>query len=272
MLIQDEIRWKYPGFSPKEKKIADYIMANDETLENINISDLAKVTETSPSTITRFVKTLGLESFVELKIKLNGKNTEKKKRPTNSTTESLVFEYYQKVIHKTEEISDFKNLKKVVDLIKTANRIYLFGVGSSGLTAGEFTQRLVRMGLNAMTTSDSHMMIINSSILKRNDLVIGISASGETKEVLDAVTLAKMNHAYVVGMTSFPESQLAKMADLTLDTYSSKFIDNQRFINSQFSIMYQIDVLSTLLLEDPELNDKMSRTISVILKENHEQS
>ncbi|UPU38933.1 hypothetical protein MX850_10250 [Erysipelothrix sp. Poltava] len=51
----------------------------------------------------------------------------------------------------------------------------------------EMTQRLLRMGFNVSGITDSHMMLINSTITKEKDLVIGISTSGKTIEVLNAV-------------------------------------------------------------------------------------
>lgn len=141
-------------------------------------------------------------------------------------------------------------------------------MGSSGLTALELTQRLLRMGLNVISTTDSHMMLITSAMAMKNDLVIGISASGETVEVNDAIMHAKENGANVLSITCFPESTLSKISDTSLIAYSSVFVDNKRFVNSQFAIMYQIDVISTMLLEDEKLNERMSQTIKVITRGN----
>ena len=71
MEILCEIQKRYNEFSDKEKAIADYIMQYKEVIKNANITDLAKTIGTSGSTITRFAKKIGCESFVDLKIKLS---------------------------------------------------------------------------------------------------------------------------------------------------------------------------------------------------------
>ena len=265
MTILEEIQNKFPSFSDKEKRIATYLLKNNDVISNINISTLAKETETSPATITRFAKKLNQDGFVDLKIQLS---MLKNNRNMNEDLHNEVYHFYTKVIENTEKIVKKSDLEIAVNSIKLAPRIFIFGVGSSGLTALELTQRLLRMGLNVISTTDSHMMLITSAMAMKNDLVIGISASGETVEVNDAVMHAKENGANVLSITCFPESTLSKISDTSLIAYSSVFVDNKRFVNSQFAIMYQIDVISTMLLEDEKLNERMSQTIKVITRGN----
>ncbi len=265
MTILEDIQNKFPSFSEKEKRLATYLLKNSDTMTNINISKLAKETDTSPATITRFAKKLNQDGFVDLKIQLSALKQSKVK---DEDLHGDVYDFYTKVIENTEQLVNKDDLAIIVKKIKKAPRIYIFGVGSSGLTALELTQRLLRMGLNVISTTDSHMMLITSSMADKDDLVIGISASGETVEVNDAAFYAKKNGANVISITSFPESTLAKISENSLLAYNSVFIGNKRFVNSQFAIMYQIDVISTMLLEDEQLNERMSQTIKVITQAN----
>lgn len=265
--IQQVIQNMYPNLSSKEKDIARFLLSNSKNIMNINISKLADLTYTSPSTITRFSKKIGCDNFVDLKIKLH--STDKLEVEEKKEKQS-VFEYYSDVINQTEEITDINDIEAVIQLIKEARKIFVFGVGSSGLTAMEFSQRLLRMGLNSTGISDSHLMLITSSIVRKGDLVIGISTSGETKEVIDALELAKKNEANILGITCFSKSELSNIVDLSVNAYSSLFINNRNFINSQFSIMYQIDKLSIMLLEDERLNNNMKQTVTVLFENERE--
>ena len=128
-------------------------------------------------------------------------------------------------------------------------------------------QRLLRMGFNTLSISDSHMMIINSSIVSEKDLVIGLSIGGETKEVVQALRVCKENEAKVIAITSFEGSSITKYSDINLMVYNPKFIDKNRFINSQFSVMYVLDLISMVLLKDENLREKMQITIDAIIKE-----
>lgn len=265
MTIIEKIQDGFPNFSDKEKQIATYLLQNINEIKNINISDLARLTDTSPATITRFAKKVGCESFVELKIYLNSSMIEESKNDHDQKSDQI-YSYYSKVIKNTQRMTKMEQIKKVVDMIEKADRVLVFGAGSSGLTAKELTHRLLRMGLNASAITDPHFMIISSSIATKNDLVIGISTTGETIEVLNAMRLAKNAQAKIVSFTSFSKSPIAQLSDVSLVSYSSKFIDNKRFINSQFATLYIIDIITTLLLEKDEYRHNMEHTIDVITK------
>ncbi len=259
-----EIQRIYNSFSDKEKSIADYIMQNRESIKNINITDLAKVIGTSGATITRFAKKIGCNSFVDMKIML-GSNRMEKVVEDDDEIFSYTYQYYNEVIERTKMLIDKRTIFKVVDELKKARSIYIYGVGSSGLTGKEMMQRLLRMGFNVHCISDSHMMIINSSIVTNNDLVIGISISGETVEVIHSLRRARENGAKTVCITSFEESSISKYSDIEFTVYNPKFIDKNKFINSQFSVMYLLDLISMVLLKDEELNKKMKITIDAII-------
>lgn len=259
-----EIQRKYNEFSDKEKDIANYIMQYGDVLKNINITELAKKIGTSGATITRFAKKVGCESFVDMKIKL-GANKQEREVNNDGGILSYVYQYYDEVIERSKHLIDRELIYDIVEKIKTSKTIYIYGIGSSGLTAIEMMQRLLRMGFNVHSITDSHMMIINSSIVSKDDLVIGISICGETEEVVEALRISKDNNASTIAVTSFENSSITKYSDMKCMIYNPKFIDRNRFINSQFSAMYLLDLISMVLLTDTERNDNMEKTINAII-------
>ena len=265
MDILYEIQKKYNDFSDKEKAIADYIMQYSDKIHNINITDLAKETGTSGATITRFARKIDCDNFVDMKIRLGSNKVDDNINEEDGIF-SYVYQYYNEVIERTKALINKDSIFKGVSEIKKARNIYIYGVGSSGLTGEEMMKRLMRMGFNVHCISDSHMMIINSSIVSKDDLVIGISISGETEEVNQALNISKRNGAKTVSITSFETSTINNYADIMLLFYNPKFVDRMKFINSQFSAMYLIDLISIVLLEDKDLSDKMQITIDAIIK------
>ncbi|VYU64348.1 SIS domain-containing protein [Clostridium tertium] len=264
MDILCEIQKIYNSFSDKEKDIANYIMQYGDKIKNINITDLAKEIGTSGATITRFAKKIGCESFVDMKIKL-GSNKVEKLDDDEDEIFSYAYQYYNEVIERTKMLIDKDAIFKAVSEIKKARNIYIHGVGSSGLTCKEMMHRLLRMGFNVHCISDSHMMIINSSIVRKDDLVIGISISGETEEVVHSLRKAKENGASIISITGFEGSSISKYSDIEFVVYNPKFVDRSKFINSQFSAMYLLDLISMVLLKDEELSKKMQITINAII-------
>lgn len=264
MNVLCEIQKNYTLFSEKERDIADYILQSNDQIKNINITDLSKAIGVSNATITRFSKKIGCKSFVDMKIQLSAASTRVEDLKDEGVF-SDIYSFYKSTIDMTNHLIDKEMIFKFVKEIKNAKRIYICGVGSSGFTASEFALRLLRMGFNVSSITDSHMMIINSSILSKDDLIVGISLSGETNEVVQSLRIGKANGATSVAMTSFENSSIAMYSDMNFILYNSGFIDKERFVNSQFSAMYVVDLICSVLLRDKELKDKMQLTVDTII-------
>jgi DNA-binding MurR/RpiR family transcriptional regulator len=100
-------------------------------------------------------------------------------------------------------------------LIK-ARRILIAGVAGSYPTAMELTYRLSRMGLQAIPEADGHMQAIRAATLSARDVMVAISFSGSTREILDAAARAQGAGATLVAITNYPRSPLADAAGFVL--------------------------------------------------------
>lgn len=259
--VIDILQLEYQRFSAKEKEIADYVMRNRLSINNINIKDLAAHTNASTSTITRFCRKVGCNTFVEFKIRLN----REVQKPRNDSdffvkTQNL----YNDIVNATAEMLDTARIEQVVELIKVSRRIYIYGLGSSGLSALEFKYRLTRMNIVADAVTDSHMMMMSASLLENNDLVIGLSNSGLTTEVSHAMKEAKKRGATIIGITNFDHTPLSEVSDICLFTPDIGRSGDGNFINSQLAIIYILDVMSLLLLEDEKLLQARKQTLQAL--------
>lgn len=245
--IQNQIQLKYQTLSKTEKKIADYIALHSEELLNIHIQELADKIDVSVATITRFCKKIGTTSFVEFKILLRDAVEQ-----TDETNDAIrtVNRIYDSVIKSTNSLTNIDDYEKASAWILRANQIHIYGIGSSGLSAEELKARLSRMGFFVDTHTDSHAMIIASSILNSEDIIIAISNSGQTKEIIDAIEMAKRKNIKVISITNYSDTPLARNSDLMLYSSSIKPHEIKGFLNSQLSILYSLDILSMLLLHD----------------------
>ena len=95
-------------------------------------------------------------------------------------------------------------------------------------------------------------------------MVIAISNSGETKDVIDALGNAKQNGAILVAITSMKGSSLAKLADETLLVHNSRFVNSEFFVNTQLPIFFLIDAITLMMLENPVFSQNMQKTIQEI--------
>ncbi|UOK56139.1 MurR/RpiR family transcriptional regulator [Bacillus sp. OVS6] len=137
------------------------------------------------------------------------------------------------------------SLDKVVGTITTARKLYFFGVGSSGITAKDAKNRFMRLGYHVEESSDAHIMAMNAALAKKEDIVFGISTSGSTKDVVDAIRIAKENHAFIVCITSHSKSPITQYADVILLAASKEAPLQGGSFSSKIAQLQLLDILTT---------------------------
>lgn len=201
--ILDTIGALYNSLTKTEKKIASMILSSPDLLSRCSLSEIAQQFDVGEATFIRFCRTLGFKGFTDFKLQLSIELATKKKQSnlllesniTKSDDAKHIAEKLQnsinKVINETINLLDFNQLKKVVSVIRKAKRIFLFGVGSSGITAEDTKNKLMRIGLQVDAISNNHFMYMQASLMNSHDVVIGISHSGYSKETTHALQIAK---------------------------------------------------------------------------------
>jgi 6-phospho-3-hexuloisomerase len=109
------------------------------------------------------------------------------------------------------EAVEEKNVENIVSTILKAKKIYILGIGHSGMFGKIFAMKLNHVGLRAYTVFDE----INPPF-EKNDLFIAISQSGETSTIISIAQKAKKLGGKVIGITSVSESTLGRISDLLL--------------------------------------------------------
>ncbi|WP_158737935.1 MurR/RpiR family transcriptional regulator [Alteribacillus sp. YIM 98480] len=259
--IIGHIQVNYPKLSKMEKRIADYIMEHKEDLLNIHIGELAENIGVSEATITRFSRKVGCKNFVELKILL--RDVVERHSETTGIIGS-VDDIYDTVLQSTRQVLDEKALQIAVSWLEKANSIHIYGIESSGLSAEEMKKRMLRMGYKVDAHTDSHVMLINSSILGSEDVILAISNSGETREVIDACQLGKKQGAKVISITNHDQTPLSKTSDILLFTSNLKIHEAKGLINSQLSMIYVLDILSMMLVQNEQAAKHYKKTVNAL--------
>ncbi|MBO1305687.1 MurR/RpiR family transcriptional regulator [Enterococcus sp. 669A] len=257
------IQKDYLNFSRQERKIADYILRFSHEIRNMKISELAKNTGTSNASITRFVKKIGCENYSDMKLYITAQIEPEETLPSQGVADD-VFLYYQNVIKNTQRLFDQEKMDEFIRIVKQAKKIVLIGISSSGVTAETFGIRLMRMGLPAVSYSDPLWMLMQASIAEPEDLYFAISSSGTTDSIIETLERAKKRGSKIVSITSFSENPVSQLSDLSFHVYNTRFVDNEKFSNSQFSNVYLIDVITTYLLKDPDFKAHTFSTREVV--------
>jgi len=247
--ISLNIKLLYNDMGKTEKQIADWIFDNPGKIISLSIVELAEQCKCSEATIVRFSKRLGLSGYQELKISLASENGGSPVS-THITADDSVSGIYEKVcndiylsLEKTKKSLDTKQLTKAAEKICKADRIVIFGLGNSASIAIDASHKFLRAGLNAFAYSDNHMQVIAASKLGENDIAIGISHSGSSKDIVDALRIAREHGASTISITNSGKSPILKYSDIVLSTSSDETQYSILALNSRIAQLAIIDTL-----------------------------
>ncbi|RDW20605.1 MurR/RpiR family transcriptional regulator [Oceanobacillus chungangensis] len=245
-----------------DHKIISYLNANKHTVIDKTIVDLAEEIQVSPASITRFCQKVDFDSFQQMKYSLV-KNNSMEQNKTGESFE-IIYNYYETILKSTQQFITEEQTSRIVEQMKDANNILFCGVGNSGLIANEFNSRIERMGISSKSTTDPHGMLMKSALLKKDDLLICFSNSGQTKCVIDSARLAKDNQAGTIIVTNYHDTELTALADEIVLISSYKYIDDEKFINTQIPGLFLLDLLTYKLLSNEDLMKSRKKTLKAI--------
>lgn len=240
----------YPSLSKAEKKIADYILQEKGKIIYQTLLEMSKNINVGEATIIRFVRKIGFSGFQDLKLEIakenNVDNEKLDNKGENNNYESYIegnAERIVKTIANTKSTLVGDNLNLAIKMITEANRVFFYGVGSSGFTANEAQVRFMRMGVVGNSVIDPHFQSMYSSISNNTDVIIVFSISGYTKDIIEAVKIAKRENTKVIAITSYILSPVAQLADCVLLTAAKENPLEGGSFTGKISQLYIIDLL-----------------------------
>ncbi len=131
-------------------------------------------------------------------------------------------DYILKGIDKTFE-EDIEQTPKFVDLILGSRKIYLYGVGRSGLIAKAFAIRLVQMGLEVFFIGETI-----TPIVEEGNVVVIVSYTGETMSAVQTANIVRRVGAKVVCITANDHSKLSNASNLVIRLHPPKDEERKR--------------------------------------------
>ncbi|WP_101842487.1 MurR/RpiR family transcriptional regulator [Halobacillus sp. Marseille-P3879] len=251
-----------PGFSTRlkasfvklrgsERKIVEFIEKHQDEIIHLSITEVAERSETSESSVVRLCKRLGYKGFQDLKIHLAREVIQPQqqihevieKEDDVTTVKKKIFQSNIQALYDSLEVCDNEELNRAVEVISQADFIEFYGSGGSGTVALDAHHKLLKLGIKSFAYNDSTLQAMSASVLSEKDVVIAISHTGATKEVLNAIKLAKDAGATVVCITNSSKSPITKISDIVLQTASKETLFRTDAISSRIAQLTIIDIL-----------------------------
>jgi DNA-binding MurR/RpiR family transcriptional regulator len=222
--IEPKIHSYFNSLTKSEKKVAKHVLDQMESIIHLTITDLSEQAGVGETTALRFFRKLGFKGYQEFKLAV-AKDTVKATSNLhgNIDEQDELHQMVQKLtatnvqaLQETLGLFDTEQLEKAINLVLKSNKIHFYGAGVSGITADDAKNKFLRIGLTVDSVADSHIQAMAAATLSENDIAIGISVSGSTKDVVDALQIAKENGAKVIAITHFARSPITKCSDAVL--------------------------------------------------------
>jgi len=245
------VRAKAKQGTKAAKQIARFIVQAPVQARDMSLRSLARSCETSPATVTRFCRDLGYDGFKEFQLDLavalaqtHPFNLEQLARGASSKQIMWqVFECNRQSLDETEKLLDPTALARVARLIRRARRVVFLGIGGSSQVAHHAAQRFMSLGLVATAVTDPCEQIFASASLGRSDVLVGISHTGQTAQLIEALQAARRKGVHTVALTNYPQSPLAGAAEVKLVTAFPEHRINVAVSSSRIAQMCVIDSL-----------------------------
>lgn len=239
------------GLRKSEQKVADYVLAHANDVIHMRIVDLASEANVSEPTVVRFCRALNYDGFQDFKLTLAqglASNTNFEQFSLNS--KDTVTEFKEKIFDSMignllsmKDQLDTETVEKAIAALAKARRVEFYGFGASAPVCTDAAHKFHRLKVSSTSYSDPHMQAISAVSLDERDVVVAISQTGRTKDLLHTVKLVKETGTTVISLcpSSTPLSEIATIP-IHIDLEEDK--DLSTLMSSRVLHLVAIDVLA----------------------------
>ncbi|MFW1678322.1 SIS domain-containing protein [Pontibacter sp. JAM-7] len=234
-----------------EQKVADFVLARPNDVIHMRIVDLATEAQVSEPTVVRFCRALNYDGFQDFKLTLaQGLASNTSFEQFSLDTRDTVLEFKQKIfdsmignLMNIKEQLDTATLEAAINALAKASRVEFYGFGASAPVCNDAEHKFHRLKVRAASYSDPHMQTISAVSLDKTDVVVAISQTGRTKDLLHTVTLVRETGATVIALCP-SNTPLADLADISIHIDLEEDKDLSALMSSRVLQLVIIDVLA----------------------------
>ena len=235
-----------------ERKVVQVIVADPQSATRMSIAALAELSQVSEPTVNRMCRSFGLKGYPDFKLEL----AQSMARGTPYVSQSVnqndtATQYTDKIFTSTmasldtaRQQVDSKVIERAVDYLSQAQQICFFGMGASGAVAQDALHKFFRFNIPVVAHNDSLMMRMMAAACKRGDVLVLLSFTGRTKEMVEVARIGRASGALVIAITAV-DSPLAQEASLVLAVEAPEDTDVYMPMQSRMIQLTLIDVLAT---------------------------
>ncbi len=259
--VMERLIEEKPSLRSSEEKAADYIIAHAREVVNLPITELAARIGVSEATIVRMCKKAGYRGFQELKINLameivspiQAVHEEISENDDMEAVMQKVVTAYMTALDSTLQVASSTELSRAVDHLSAARSIQFYGVGGSGPVAQDAAHKFLKTGKPVVAYTDTHMQAMAATLAEPEDVVVAISHSGSSRDIIDALAIARFRGVTTIGICHYARAPIDKVLTIKLGTSSYETLYRMESTSSRIAQLAIIDALFIgVCLRDPD--------------------
>ncbi|EHL86232.1 MULTISPECIES: MurR/RpiR family transcriptional regulator [Citrobacter] len=260
------LRQGVDGYSRTQQKLGEFVLSDPTKVVYLTITELARESDTSEASVTRLCRALGCKGYNEFKMALaldlqQGQPVEH----SGDEIDNVVNESVQ-ALQDTAKLLDRTLLESAALALHQAQSVQIYGVAASAILGEYLHYKLLRLGKPAQLFSDMHRAAMNATTLNKDTLVVAISSSGSTRDLLHVVKLARKQGVRVLALSNTPRSPLASLSDIQLVAAKPEGPLSAGALNAKVGVMLLVELLTTSLIAlDEKYSDVSQQTASATL-------
>jgi RpiR family transcriptional regulator, carbohydrate utilization regulator len=254
--IVARIAERAPELRGAERKVAALILDDLTGASRASIGALAEKASVSVATVTRFAKAVGCHDVRELKLRLaqaaavGQRFLTREPNHGDAVPDSLaarIFDEVQTTLAQNQGALRAAPIAQAADALAQARMIYVFGMGGgSTALADEMRFRLVRLGRPVASYQDGLLQRMVAATLSKEHVIVALSVTGQTPEMVESCRLAKQYGARVIALTA-PASPLGALAEWLIPIIAIETDFIYKPSSSRYAMMMALDLLVTEL-------------------------
>lgn len=259
--LRSQMLAELPSLPPAQQRLADYLLRNLATASDLTITDLADEADVSTGTISQLCRRLGLRGYQDLRLGWAraavsapasargdmvavGSVTEPSLGSTGDAVRRIFTANVEALVETARHL-DTAAVDLAVAKLASARRVEWIGSGTAALVAAEGALKLRKLGIDAIAHADGHQQVMSASLLTADDVLVAVSHSGRTTDVLRCVELARSGGTQIIAITGAVRSPLERVAHVVLGTVSH---DTGFQVEPMASTVVELSVIQLLFL------------------------
>ncbi len=253
---------------PSEQKVARVVLDDPETMSRATLADVSQLAGVSEPSVLRFARSLGFNGFQDFKYALiQGLATGVPATYSSVDAGDTVAEIATKIfdqsisnLRRASEALDLASLDQAVTALRSADDLLILGFGASGIVGQDAAQKFPLFGMPVNAPVDAHQQFIAATLARPSTVVLAISNTATTGEVLEAAEEARASGATVIALCG-QQGPITDLADVTLVVSTLDNTDVYTPSASRLAALVIVDILAVAVAvgQSPERIGELRR-------------